>query len=65
MNTIIYSYTNCDGCYIIVIISSGIPSEPIIPRIKAAIKLGTIPIKDSVIFLNKKKTLIQKPQYLR
>ena len=41
---------------VIVIISKGISSNPIIPRIKkAAIKLGTIPIKESVVFLNKIK----------
>ena len=46
MNTIIYSYTNCNSAIVIVIISKGIPSKPIIPRIKkAAIKLGTTPIK--------------------
>ena len=37
-----------------VIISKGIPRRPIIPKIKnAAIKLGTTPIKDNFIFLNK------------
>ena len=36
---------------VIVIISKGIPNKPIIPRIKnAAIKFGTIPIKESVNF---------------
>ena len=39
---------------VIVIISSGIPSKPIIPKIKkAAIKFGTTPIRDSLKFLNK------------
>ena len=39
---------------VIVIISRGIPSRPIIPKIKkAAIKLGTTPIRDSLKFLNK------------
>ncbi len=39
---------------VIVIISSGIPRRPIIPKIKnAAIKFGTTPIKDNFIFLNK------------
>ena len=38
---------------VIVIISKGIPSKPIIPKIKkAAMKLGTTPIKERVIFLN-------------
>ena len=38
----------------IVIISNGIPSKPIIPNIKkAAIKFGTTPIRESLIFLNK------------
>ena len=37
-----------------VIMSNGIPRSPIIPKIKkAAIKLGTTPIKDNFIFLNK------------
>ena len=39
---------------VIVIISNGIPRSPIIPKIKnAAIKFGTTPIKDNLIFLNK------------
>ena len=43
---------------VIVIISRGIPSKPMIPRIrKAAIKFGTTPIKDKVIFLNKTKNI--------
>ena len=38
---------------VIVIISKGIPSKPIIPRIKkAAIKFGTTPIEARIIFLN-------------
>ena len=38
---------------VIVIISKGISSKPIIPKIKnAAIKLGTTPINDNVKFLN-------------
>ena len=38
---------------VIVIISRGIPSRPIIPKIKkAAIKLGTTPIREILIFLN-------------
>jgi hypothetical protein len=42
--------------------SNGIPNIPIIPRIKkAAIKLGTTPIKDSVIFLNKIKNIKNIP----
>ena len=36
---------------VIVIISRGIPSKPIIPKIKnAAIKFGTTPIKDKLNF---------------
>ena len=39
---------------VIVIMSNGIPRRPIIPKIKnAAIKLGTTPIRDNLIFLNK------------
>ena len=39
---------------VIVIISKGIPNNPIIPKIKkAAIKFGTTPINESLIFLNK------------
>ena len=38
---------------VIVIISSGIPNIPIIPKIKkASIKFGTTPINESLIFLN-------------
>ena len=41
---------------VIVIMSNGIPNKPIMPRMKnAAIKFGTTPIKESVIFLNKIK----------
>ena len=47
---------------VIVIMSSGILSKPIIPKIKkAAIKFGTTPIKDSFIFLNKIKNIINIP----
>ena len=47
---------------VIVIISKGIPSKPIIPRIKnAAIKFGTTPIKDKVIFLNKIRNIMVMP----
>ena len=47
---------------VIVIISRGIPANPIIPSIKkAAIKLGTTPIKDSLIFLNNIKNIINIP----
>jgi len=43
---------------VMVIISRGIPSSPIIPKIKkAAIKFGTTPINDNLTFLNKIKTL--------
>ena len=43
---------------VIVIISNGIPNKPMIPSIKkAAIKFGTTPIKDKVIFLNKIKNI--------
>ena len=39
---------------VIVIISKGIPSKPIIPNIKnAAIKFGTTPINESLIFLKR------------
>ena len=48
---------------VIVIISKGIPSNPIIPRInKAAIKLGTIPIRDREMFLNKIKNIKKIPR---
>ena len=43
---------------VIVIMSRGMFIKPIIPRIKrAAIKFGTIPMKDKVTFLNRIKTL--------
>ena len=43
---------------VIVIISKGIPNNPIIPKIKkAAIKFGTTPIRDKVIFLNNIKNI--------
>ena len=47
---------------VIVIISNGIPIKPIIPRIKkAAIKFGTIPIKEIAVFLNKIKNMKKIP----
>ena len=47
---------------VIVIISNGIPIKPIIPRIKkAAMKFGTTPIKDNVIFLNNIKNIKKIP----
>ena len=47
---------------VIVIISSGMPSKPIIPNIKkAAIKFGTTPIKDNVKFLNNIKNITKIP----
>ena len=47
---------------VIVIISRGIPSKPIIPRIKkAAIKFGTTPMKESTIFLNRTKNIKNIP----
>ena len=47
---------------VIVIISKGISNKPMIPRIrKAAIKFGTTPIKDKVIFLNKIKNINVMP----
>ena len=47
---------------VIVIISRGIPTNPIIPSMKkAAIKLGTTPINDSLIFLNNTKNMIKIP----
>ena len=46
----------------IVIISSGIPAKPIIPRIKnAAIKFGITPIKEIFIFLKRIKNIIKIP----
>ena len=47
---------------VIVIITKGMLSEPIIPKIKkAAKKFGTIPIKESCIFLNKIKNIKNIP----
>ena len=47
---------------VIVIISRGIPREPIIPRIKkAAIKFGTTPIQEITRFLNKTKNIKKIP----
>ena len=47
---------------VIVIISKGIPSNPIIPNIKnAAIKFGTTPIKESFKFLNNIKNIANIP----
>ena len=47
---------------VIVIISSGMPSIPIIPKMKkAAIKFGTTPIKDNLIFLNKMTNITKIP----
>ena len=47
---------------VIVIISKGISSKPIIPSMKnAAIKFGTTPIKDNLIFLNRIKNIIKIP----
>ena len=34
MNAVVYSYSNCIAVIVIVIISSGIPAKPIIPKIK-------------------------------
>ena len=47
---------------VMVIISRGIPNKPIIPKIKkAAIKFGTTPIKDSLMFLNNIKNITKIP----
>ena len=47
---------------VIVIMSSGISSNPIIPKIKnAAIKFGTTPMSDKVKFLNNIKNIINIP----
>ena len=47
---------------VMVIISNGIPSNPIIPNIKkAAMKFGTTPIKDSLIFLKSIKNIANIP----
>ena len=46
---------------VIVIISNGISNNPIIPNIKnAAIKFGTTPISESLIFLNKIRNIIKQ-----
>ena len=46
--------------------SKGIPSNPIIPNIKkAAIKLGTTPIMESLIFLNKTKNIAKIPNTIK
>ena len=47
---------------VIVIISRGILANPIIPNMKkAAIKFGTTPINESLIFLNNIKNIINIP----
>ena len=47
---------------VIVIMSKGIPTKPIIPKMKkAAIKFGTTPIIDSVKFLKSTKNIIEIP----
>ena len=47
---------------VIVIISRGMFMNPIIPRIKkAAIKFGTIPMKDKATFLNSIKNIRNIP----
>ena len=47
---------------VIVIMSSGIPVKPIIPRIKkAARKFGTMPIIDKAKFLNNTKNIANIP----
>ena len=47
---------------VIVIISKGMPNNPIIPNIKkAAIKFGTTPINDSFKFLNNIKNIKKIP----
>ena len=48
---------------VMVIISNGIPIRPIIPNMKkAAIKLGTTPIKDKITFLNNIKNIKKIPK---
>ena len=48
---------------VIVIISKGISSKPIIPKMKkAAKKLGTTPINDRVTFLNRTKNIKKIPR---
>ena len=65
MNTVINS--NIIAAMVIVIISSGISNKPITPKIKkVAIKFGTTPINDSLMFLNQKHYLkFQSLQDLR
>ena len=54
MNTIIYSYTNGNSSNSYGHHIQEVFPKPIIPKIKkAAIKFGTTPIKDNLIFLNK------------
>ena len=48
---------------VIVIISNGICKRPINPSIKnAAIKLGTMPMRDKTKFLNNKKNIKKIPK---
>ena len=61
MNTVIDSYSYCDSSN--GNSHQGIPSEPIIPRIKkAAKKFGTIPMTDTIVFLNKIKNIKKIPR---
>ena len=47
---------------VIVIISNGMPNRPIIPKIKnAAIRLGTIPMREITIFLKRTKNIKNIP----
>ena len=47
---------------VIVIMSKGIPTKPIIPRIKkAAIKFGITPISEILIFLKRIKNITKIP----
>ena len=47
---------------VIVIMSKGIPKRPIIPKIKkAAIKFGTTPMKESLIFLKSTMNIAKIP----
>ena len=63
MYAVIYGYTNSNSAIVIVIISRGIPINPIKPKIKnAARKFGIIPIKDKVLFLNNIKNMIKIPK---
>ena len=51
---------------VMVIISRGIPNKPIIPNIKkAAIKFGTTPIKDNLIFLKRTTNIVKIPTITR